>query len=131
MKKKLLLIFLLVSSVLMLSSFSVLESESENITKDFTEEGERLFSNQFLTVSYGYPSVVSSTLTFDYLLTDDNKQVKIVISNVLGSEVATARMVVSQNKLRFGVEHLSDGIYFYTLYIDGNAHATKKVIIKK
>ncbi|MCS7003948.1 MAG: T9SS type A sorting domain-containing protein [Cytophagales bacterium] len=113
-------------------SFGVgLYREERMLRVDDVAEDEKLYSSNFFSISVGYPSVASNFLSFDYSLTDDTKNIKIVISNVLGSEITSIKLFSSQTKLRINLEQMADGIYFYTLYIDGLACATRKFLVRK
>jgi Secretion system C-terminal sorting domain len=90
---------------------------------------DKLYVSNSVSFGIAYPNPTSSSVSFDYAVTDD-KLVKITIVNVLGTEVYSAK-IAGQGKLKLSTEALNEGVYFYTLYIDGAAVATKRLMIRR
>ena len=90
-----------------------------------------LYSSKDLELSDVYPNPVSKTAIFDYLIKDNSKEAKIVIHNVLGSVAGEYILSPYESKLSIEVDPFNPGVYFYTLYLDNEGVATKKLVVRK
>ena len=92
---------------------------------------QHIYSSRHITLYDLYPNPVSVEAFVDYKMYDDQIKARIVIHNILGNPIEEYPLpfVVGQIKIR--AETLSAGIYFYTLYIDGEGVITRKLIVKK
>lgn len=83
------------------------------------------------SVSSIYPNPAGDYVTIDYELTPKVKQASVRIFNLLGSTVREAVMEKGNNKLRINVSDLQNGVYFYSVLINGNIYKTKKLVIRR
>lgn len=90
-----------------------------------------LHSSETLDLNDVYPNPVSETAYFDYLIKDGSKEAKIVIHNVLGSVAGEYILSPYESRLDVEMEAYNPGVYFYTLYLDNEGIATKKLVVRK
>ena len=110
------------------SDFTTFEIQYEiNESKD---EG-LLYSSINVDLSDVYPNPVTEFAVFDYNIKDDSKEAKIIIHNVLGSIAGEYQLNPFEHQLKVSVEQFNPGVYFYSLYIDNEGVATKKLVVRK
>jgi hypothetical protein len=107
------------------------------ITKDiFIEVTDRkqediFYSKDDVMVSNFYPNPSTKFANMEYKLMPYQTNAKIILTNVLGSQVQEYSLDPRDNKLRLPTENMSPGIYFYTLFISDEGLATRKLIVKR
>lgn len=77
-----------------------------------------------------YPNPVTDFAYFDYVIKNDSKEAKIIIHNVLGSIAGEYKLNPFEQQLKVPVEDFNPGVYFYSLYIDNEGVATKKLVVR-
>ena len=85
------------------------------------------------SLSQNYPNPFNSSTKISYSLVRKS-HVKITIYDILGKEVSVPVNGVFNNGkyyLDFNANNLASGLYFYTMYLDGNLLETKKMILVK
>jgi len=82
------------------------------------------------SISDIYPNPAISFVNIDYQLTPQVKTAQIRIVNLLGTLVTEAEIERNVNKLTIDVSQLKNGIYFYTLLINGAVYQTQKLIVQ-
>jgi hypothetical protein len=97
---------------------------------EFSDEG-LLYSSKNVDLSDVYPNPVTDVAIFDYHLKDDSQDAKIIIHNVLGSIAGEYQLSPYEHQLKVSVEQFNPGVYFYSLYIDNEGVATKKLVVRK
>jgi len=90
-----------------------------------------LYSSKTVDLSDVYPNPVTETAIFDYKIKNDAKEAKIIIHNVLGSVAGEYKLNPFEQQLKVSVEDFNPGVYFYSLYIDNEGVATKKLVVRK
>ena len=90
-----------------------------------------LYSSRTVDLSNVYPNPVTETAVFDYRIKNDSKEAKIIIHNVLGSVAGEYKLNPFEQQLKVSVESYNPGVYFYSLYIDNEGVATKKLVVRK
>jgi hypothetical protein len=80
-------------------------------------------------LSAAYPNPASGSVGFDVDLPSGSTG-KIIIRNVVGNVVRELQTGNSQGKVQVDVSDLADGIYFYSLLVDGKTQATKKLVVR-
>lgn len=85
------------------------------------------------SLAQNYPNPFNSSTRINFSL-EKKAHIKIVVYDILGREVT----VLSNNvykagdyNLNFNANNLASGLYFYTMFIDGNLYQTKKMILIK
>ena len=106
--------------------FTNIKEQTTNISY-YYELGQN-FPNPFNPVTKIKYSIKNSVSGIQY------SEVKLIIYNIVGKEVTTLvnnRQTKGDYEVRFDGSNLSSGIYFYTLFVDGNRIDTKKMIFLK
>jgi hypothetical protein len=95
-----------------------------------TENNDRLFSNEKLTVSNIYPNPANDYATVDYVITGNVNDVSMSFYNLLGHEVAAFDLDKSDRKLKVQTTSWDSGLYLYQLVVDGKKVVTKKLLVR-
>jgi hypothetical protein len=102
-----------------------------NIAVSNKIQDEIFFKNDNFTVNNFYPNPAIDQAIMHYSLSNDGSQTKIVLQNVLGSIIKEYKLDPRENELQLDTEQLKPGVYFYTLLINDEGLATRKLIVKK
>ena len=97
---------------------------------ELSDEG-LLYSSKNVDLSDVYPNPVTEIAIFDYRIKDDSKEAKVIIHNVLGTVAGEYQLNPYEMQLKVSVENFNPGVYFYSLYIDNEGVATKKLVVRK
>jgi len=104
-----------------LSAITKATENQNNITNDY-----QLYQN--------YPNPFNPETKIKYEIPQNGQDVKLKIYNLLGKEVTT---LVNENKsagsyeVKFNAANISSGVYFYTLYVNGDFIDSKKMLVIK
>ncbi len=90
-----------------------------------------LLKNKNIQISNVYPNPVNDFAAIDYNIINDDKEVKILVHNVLGGTVGEYELNSIDKSLVINTEELKPGVYFYSVFIDNDNAITKKFIIKR
>ena len=90
-----------------------------------------LFNSDVVELSDVFPNPVKEKAIFNYNYFRPEKEAKLVIHNVLGSVISEFELSPYESRLTVPVMDYNPGVYFYTLYIDNEGVATKKMVIRK
>ena len=90
-----------------------------------------LFSQGDLKVGNAYPNPASGEATIDYSLVSFEGTAQVVVRNLLGNKVLEKKLEADKTSLKLETDRLGDGIYFYSLYLNGRGVVTKKLVIRK
>lgn len=85
--------------------------------------------NKF-SVSEAYPNPVITEAKFDYIFPIHYREAKIIIRSLLGSVIVEQTFEGTQGTLNINLQDVHNGIYFYSIVIEGEIKETKKLIIK-
>ncbi len=100
-----------------------------NVSNDRSQE--LFFSKNDVQVKSFFPNPAVKSAIMEYSIGSNEYDAKITLQNVLGSIVKTYELSPDENKLTISTEELNPGVYFYTLTIDEEGLATRKLIVKK
>ena len=92
---------------------------------------DAVFATPDLEVQNIYPNPASSVAILNYAILDSDKEVKIILHDLLGSMTRDFPLNPFEKTLKIDIQDLKEGVYFYTLNADGENKFTKKLIIKK
>lgn len=106
-----------------------LEVISQENNGQFQKEG--FYKNSFVEIKNIYPNPASSVAILNYSITDPDKEVKIVLHDLLGSINKDYPLNPYEKSLKIDLQDMKEGVYFYTLKTDGETPVTKKLIVKK
>jgi hypothetical protein len=62
---------------------------------------------------------------------ETNEKGKITVCDITGRQVISYNLANDQNNLSISQAALENGVYFFSIMVDGNVVATKKVVIIK
>jgi len=108
-----------------------LDSVCVNI--DYSAFPAGMDDNQLSLVSFSaYPNPADQSATFSYELSDDLKSASaiLVVRNVLGSALYQGVLQNNSGKIIVNTANLCNGVYFYSLNVNGKSVITKKLIVK-
>ena len=109
-------------------------AESAEIELRFTieekPEKQNIYTSRHISIQDVYPNPINDHAVVDYKILNDKIKAKIVIHNILGSQVGEYDLPSLESKVKIRGEELNAGIYFYTLYIDNEGVMTRKLIVK-
>ncbi len=93
-------------------------------------KGGILYASEALELSDVFPNPVREKAVFNYTFVNPHKEAKIIIHNVLGSVIGEFVLSPYKSQLSIPVTSYNPGVYFYTLYIDNEGVATKKMVVR-
>lgn len=100
----------------------------------YSVKGDRnshtLYSSNALVFNEIYPNPVREFAIINYKINDPDTKVKVMLHNVLGSVVGTYELSALGQVLKIDTKEFNSGVYFYTLFMDGDGILTKKLIIR-
>jgi len=79
-------------------------------------------------LSGAFPNPANNTVNFEYSMNRENAG-SVIIRNLLGSVVKKSTLTSEEGKLSIVTGDLPEGIYFYSLDVDGKTMTTRKLII--
>ena len=80
--------------------------------------------------SNAYPMPASDVVNFDYSFNVD-VNAEIAVYNMMGQEVMRNAISGMSGKACLNVSDLTDGIYFYSLIVNGKTEKSSKLVIRK
>lgn len=81
-------------------------------------------------ISSPYPNPASSQISFDYSF-PEYSSANFTLSDITGNKIKEVPVYDSKGTLEISTDELSEGMYFYSFYLDGKMLMTKKLIIQK
>jgi hypothetical protein len=84
---------------------------------------------QKTVLSGAYPNPANNMVNFDYSLNTENTG-RVIIRNLVGSVVKESVLTGTTGKLSVLTGDLTEGIYFYSLDVDGKTMTTRKLIVR-
>jgi hypothetical protein len=103
----------------------ILLKVSEGRSKDvFYDKGDVIVNSFF-------PNPAIKNAIMEYSISPHERDAKITLQNVLGNIIDTYELSPDETKLNISTENLNPGVYFYTLSINDEGLATRKLIVKK
>jgi len=107
-----------------------LEIDLNFVVEEKPEKAD-LYTSRTLTVQDVYPNPTSDLAFVDYKIAEDNVKCRLILHNVLGNSVGEYDLSPLETKAKIPTAELNAGIYFYTLYVNGDAVMTRKLVVKK
>ena len=107
-----------------------IEVELNYSIKEKSKEGI-LYTSDVVELSDVFPNPVKEKAIFKYNYINSEKEARIVIHSVLGSVIGDFTLSPYESQLIVPVSEYNPGVYFYTLYIDNEGVATKKMVVRK
>ncbi|MCF6352251.1 MAG: T9SS type A sorting domain-containing protein [Cyclobacteriaceae bacterium] len=107
-----------------------IEAEINYFIKEKAKEG-LLYASDVVELSDVFPNPATEKAIFNYNYLDPEKEAKLVIHSVLGSIISEYKLSPYETRLSIPVISYNPGVYFYTLYIENEGVATKKMVVRK
>jgi len=82
------------------------------------------------SISEIYPNPATNYVNLDFDLTPSVKQAKVRVINLLGSVVKEVEIERGTNQLKLDISDLDNGVYFYSVLINGDTYKTKKLVVR-
>lgn len=82
------------------------------------------------TLSGVYPNPARDFINFNYEI-NSNASAEIRIYDLTGKKVKAIQLNANDDHLKTDISALTNGVYFYTLYLNGKSVLTKRLIISK
>ena len=108
----------------------ILEYEIQFTVEEFTSS-RLLYESADISLNEIYPNPVIDFAYITYDLKNVDTDAKIVLHNVLGSIISEHELLPYKKQVKLETSELNPGVYFYTLYLDGDGITTHKLVIKK
>ncbi len=89
---------------------------------------ENILSN--MNISDIYPNPADNFVNINYDMPVEVHEASVKIVNILGSVVKEERINHRSNTMRMNISDLKGGIYFYSIFVNGEMHSTKKLLVK-
>jgi len=83
-----------------------------------------------ITVSKAYPNPTKDAFYLNYDFSN-SKSARVEVINVIGSVVKVQEIQGLSGKTMIDVSNLNNGVYFYSVIVDGKKYVSKKLIIQK
>ena len=82
------------------------------------------------SISNPYPNPANLNCTISYSVPKSINSAKFVLQDIIGSKVAENCINDKEGKLTINTSLLTEGLYFYSFFLDGKLFQTRKLIIK-
>lgn len=80
--------------------------------------------------SNAFPNPANTYSVLSYNLPANSFENRIVVRDMLGNEVVNEVLFESSGTIRIDTNPLGNGVYFYSLILNGKPYATRKLIVK-
>lgn len=77
-----------------------------------------------------YPTPATDVVYFDYDFNGNVNSAAVVIYNMMGQEMMRSEINGQSGKHSMNVSNLNDGIYFYSLVINGQTYKSNKIVVR-
>ncbi len=85
----------------------------------------------FGRVSHAYPNPSGNQVNFDYDLSDRVISASIIINNLLGSKIKEIEIVEESGTLTINTGNFPEGLYLYSVVINGKIEVTRKLVVRR
>ena len=83
-----------------------------------------------MRVSEIYPNPAENFVSINYDMPVEVELANVKIVNILGSVVKEQQIRTGNNKMTLDISDLNGGIYFYSIFVNGEIFSTKKLLVK-
>ena len=88
-------------------------------------------NNAVTEFSNAYPMPASDVVNFDYSFDSNVSSAMIAIYNMMGQEVLRSDISGMSGKMSLNVSDLADGVYFYSLVVNGVIEKSNKLVVSR
>ncbi len=92
---------------------------------------ELTINTNYATLLDNYPNPFSSSTIIPYYMLEENVRGELTITDVTGRQLQKYNLEKGFNTIEFKTHDLKNGIYYYTMMVDGKTISTKKIVIIK
>jgi hypothetical protein len=78
-----------------------------------------------------YPNPFNENTIIPYYLPEETVTGELTVTDITGRMIQKYNLVKGLNSIEFKTNDLMNGIYYYTMYVNGNLFSCKKMIIIK
>ena len=82
------------------------------------------------TVLSAYPNPANDKFTVEYMLPEMTSNAVLVVSNILGAKMSETSLDEASGKVTLNTHALGNGIYFYSILVDGKMLETSKLVVR-
>lgn len=100
-----------------------------NVTFKYSLDGIEDYSS-VEKFSNAYPVPASDVVNFDYSLNSSVHNAMVAVYNLMGQEVLRSNISSMSGKLSLNISDLADGIYFYSLIVNGKTEKSNKLVVR-
>jgi hypothetical protein len=90
-----------------------------------------LLNTKELIAGQIFPNPADNIVNLTYEIKEPRTKAKMMIFNMLGSQIGEYILEETNSHLKINTSHLPPGVYFYSIYVNGNNQITKKLIVKR
>lgn len=109
---------------------STIQQFSYNVSATTSVE-KTVLAKSISEISAAYPNPASQYTRIDYDLSTSARESSIKFYNILGSEIRKIDLQGRQGSVSIDLDNMSEGMYLYSLVVNGKTVSTKKFIVKK
>lgn len=102
-----------------------------NFSVEEFAERKSIYDSHAITITDAYPNPAMESAQVDYKIHKALPKYSIILRNLLGNVVGNYPLPASETRLKMRTDDLNAGIYFFTLYVDGEGVLTRKIMVKK
>jgi len=113
--------------------FDVLDPDHKvSLTIEYTAEDTQGFEEEdaLADFSHAFPNPANSMVNFEYELSPDVQEARIVISNLLGTTIREIPVSKENGSITIDVSDLTEGLYLYSVIINDRSKLTRKLVVK-
>lgn len=101
-----------------------------NVTFKYSLDGAEEISN-VESFSNAYPTPANDVVNFDYRFNEGVNSAMVAVYNMMGQEVLRSDISGMSGKLSLNVSDLADGVYFYSLVVNGKVEKSSKLVVSR
>jgi hypothetical protein len=110
---------------------STIQQFAYNVSTTTSTVEKTVLAKSISEVSAAYPNPASQYTRIDYDLSTSAREASIKFYNILGSEIRKVDLQGRQGSVSIDLDNMSEGMYLYSLVVNGKTVSTKKFIVKK
>jgi hypothetical protein len=92
---------------------------------------ELVLENNYPSLLNNYPNPFNENTVIPYYLPDNISEGTIVVTDIMGRVIQNYNLDRGVNKVEFNTDNLKNGIYYYTMKVDGKVISCKKMTLIK
>ena len=100
-----------------------------NVTFKYSLDGAEEISN-VESFSNAYPTPANDVVNFDYSFNEGVNSAMVAVYNMMGQEVLRSNISGMNGKLSLNISDLADGVYFYSLVVNGKTEKSSKMVVR-